>query len=286
MQKSNITVKLPLSTGEVLDVIIPTSLSNLGLSPLITFDEAYKELVALFADEEEDDVIQNSSEHALEYMLGLAKCIAAFSDHKIDEILKANYEQALTEKAFTNYPLEELDELEGITAGLTKVFNIIWSLRSSYEYNKGGNVFEYKGVLWTIPEKLIHKLTGATSYDVVSVGEVISIFRQKKALEAQSDKISPKDIAYSDRLRVLAILAESDELKYDGTDEYVNTMSKYFEDIDAQTAEDINFFLSRIWTISNPSLNIDTFLTHPMTSTVHQSRKLRRKLQTLGSGIE
>ena len=289
MQNSNpIVAKIPLSTGEVLVVKIPRSLSQCSIGPIIEFDVAYEELVLSLGveDNEQDKKDGNIQDKALNYMLGIAKCVAAFSDEDIDLILKATYEEALNDKMFDTYPEEELDELDGITAGLTKVFNIIYQLRTSFEYNGKGNIFEYKDRVWEIPEKRVNEITGATDYDVVSVGQMISIFRQKKALSESPEDVPEKDRRYSDRLRTLAILAESDDLKYDGTDKYVENMSAYFEDIDAQTAENAAFFLLTTSMTSNPSLKIGGFLTHQTSHLEILSQSISRRLKTLRSGTE
>jgi len=252
---ATITVSLLKNQESSIEVPFVTSLRELPFKNKVNFDVCYFNLVE--AKNDKDFSIYDYCEH-------LAKCISAYSGVDLNKFLDLTIGSSY-------------EDLQFCFDTLVDLFKNIVDIINQYSYNGLGNVFEYKGIEFTIPQKQLDLVLNLDKYDKVSLGQFIKINSIKKVLSELDDSYKTDgSTIYSDTLSTLAVLAESENYKFDNSTEYVEAMLKFFDDIDTQTAMDVSFFLLISWSTLPTIRNYSIFSSHLKTSVKRHLKKLKK----------
>lgn len=242
------TLKVKSQEGGI-ELLLPTSLAEVPLSRYIDFLS-------------EQEKIGNEEENAI---LVMAKSVGLFLGVDLAELLGAQVGDVFEK------------EYKGLDGSLRSLYGYIAKLvgESKPQLRSQENAtFVYKGETFRIPLILQQAIVGdvllpdVETIEAVEAAEVQrATFQSLKALEGlegQQAADQRASLYYSLYLRLLAILARKDGERLPIQDaereRWINDRAIFFQEIDAETALDLDFFLRGILKNSNANLPYVGFL--------------------------
>lgn len=149
---------------------------------------------------------------------------------------------------------------------LMYMYEHIYKLIASYKFDPAEKdySFVYKGEKFKVFAKYRDAILGIERYDKVSVGELAEAFEVTRQAHKLWGKADAASVQLTEILRLLAILArkQGEIFPMDKSEEWIESRSKYFLDIDFQSASGVFFYLTHSLTGSEKDQIANTFLTH------------------------
>lgn len=210
--------------GIIAEVMIPSSFRDVSLSQYISFSKE----AALIREDGHNYIVQ------------MAKAVGEFTGVDLHELLSANIG-------------DMYGDTEGLDGSLRALYSYILKIVSEYKpqlMTPETAGFEYKGELFQIPVILQNTLGGLPVLPNISVLEAIECFEVQRISTANIDETGDENgsILFTYYLRMLAILCrkpgEMIPVSESERERFFNERSKYFKEIPAGVAMDVDFFLS------------------------------------------
>lgn len=149
---------------------------------------------------------------------------------------------------------------------LMYMYEHIYKLIASYKFDSTEKdySFVYKGEKFKVFAKYRDTLLGIDRYDKVSVGELAEAFEVTRQAQKLWGKADAASVQLTEVLRLLAILArkKGEVFPMDKSEEWIESRSKYFLDIDFQSASGVFFYLTLSLSGSERDQIASTFLSH------------------------
>jgi len=146
------------------------------------------------------------------------------------------------------------------------MYEHIYKLIASYKFDSTEKdySFVYKGEKFKVFAKYRDTLLGIDRYDKVSVGELAEAFEVTRQAQKLWGKADAASVQLTEVLRLLAILArkKGEVFPMDKSEEWIESRSKYFLDIDFQSASGVFFYLTLSLSGSERDQIASTFLNH------------------------
>ena len=146
--------------------------------------------------------------------------------------------------------------------------------------------FEYKGDRYTIPVLSIRAMTGLPCVPAnLQVGEMIEAYEIKRLAEARTSEGDPDGTyLYTYYLQLLAVLARKDgeQLPYSDSEcaDFIERRTVHFQEIDAGTALDVDFFLAMLMQPSEVTRTAVGCLINRVLDLVHATQSRGRRNTT------
>lgn len=143
--------------------------------------------------------------------------------------------------------------------------------------------FEYKGDRYTIPVLAIRAMTGLPSIPAnLTAGEMIEAYEIKRLAQNRIGEGDPDGAyMYTYYLQLLAVLARKEGEKLPHSDsecaDFIERRTVHFQEIDAGTALDVDFFLAMQMQPSDKTLTAVGCLSNRVFALVHATRKRGRR---------
>lgn len=143
--------------------------------------------------------------------------------------------------------------------------------------------FEYKGDRYTIPVLSIRAMTGLPGVPAnLTAGEMIEAYEVKRLAQTRIGEGDPDGTyLYTYYLQLLAVLArkEGERLPYSDSEcaDFIERRTVHFQEIDAGTALDVDFFLAMQMQPSETTLTAVGCLSNQVFALVHATRKRGRR---------
>ena len=139
--------------------------------------------------------------------------------------------------------------------------------------------FEYKGDKYTIPVLSIRAITGLPGVPAnLTAGEMIEAYEVKRLAQNRIGEGDPDGTyLYTYYLQLLAVLARKEGEKLPHSDsecaDFIERRTVHFQEIDAGTALDVDFFLAMQMQPSDKTLTAVGCLSNQVLDLVHATRK-------------
>lgn len=180
----------------------------------------------------------------------ICQCVGAFYGVEMEQVLQVEIGDL-----YEKLPIKEARKQEhGLRGQLSSLYGHAIKVLEEYvpAYVETETWFTYKGEQYRIPPIMKQALAGEmllpnlSTIEVVEAAEVQRFTSQQ--LESKEGKAKSHSLVFSMYLRMLAILCrkEGEHLPIENTERWINDRAKHFEEMDAATARDIDFFLHNI----------------------------------------
>jgi len=209
-------------------------------------------------------------------ILTMAKAVSELTNTPIEQVLQASLGQTWMEG----------DEIQG---GIKTMYSWAEGVVDKYLGTIQNRVpwrFEYKGGYYFIPPIIVSQLSGAALLPNLETCQAIEAFETIRLFDKESKKSGDEDgsVLFTQHLRLLAILflKEGEQLPGDDSqrEHWIEERAKHFEDIDAQTALDADFFLLNILQPSKETERVIGSLSLQSLGLVMGTQKARKQSQT------
>lgn len=297
--------------GTVINLELPENCSEIKYRAKLDFDDACLRMLNYLADH--GDVFNTGY-----YLYLLSRALSDFftaqntpSDVKNPNIYKIDFSDLFNvdvsslvddvgellpevlEAHIESFRDKDEVDLETSEITLTKIFEHIYAIINNYEYDarKSDYSFVYKGETFKVFKRYRDTMYGFQTYEKVSLGELAEAFevtRQTQKLFKKTDDKSSVNL--TEILHFLAILARKDGEVFPmtNTENFIDSRSKFFLDIDFQSGSDVFFYLTLSLSLSQKEQIVSGSLTHLREGMqAHQTitqDSLSKITETLGSG--
>ncbi len=185
-------------------------------------------------------------------------------------------------------------DLERSTFNLNKIFEYLYSILGSYEFNdtQTDYSFTYKNEKYTVFAKYRDAILGIQKYTKVSLGELTEAFEVTRHAQKlmSNDKNDKASVMLTEQLHLLAILARKEGEKFpsENTEEWIAARARHFFDIPLQNSSDVFFYLTHSLSHSQKEQIVNTFLIHlnHSISTIQANTSKNKSQKTKQSGKE
>lgn len=267
------------SDKKELKILIPQNGYELKLSNKIDFDVAYMDLINWLSIYGE-----NITEKKYQYIELLIKAIASFTGCKLSEFLEidSTYISSINEKdllehfnSLSNTKTNKQFNIEELESSLLKIYNLIFDTIHSIQpelklYGEEEFIYEYKNqfgetikTTLSIPTIWVDAITSETNYNSISVKQLIEMLKIRdnysKIIDDEKDKGKTPDITGTwlfskliGEISLLCLKKENGEVEKipidtDQFNKWFSERMKMFENIDYQTAVNIEYWFNSFW---------------------------------------
>lgn len=267
------------SDRKELKILIPQNGNELKLSNKIDFDIAYLDLInwlSLYGE--------NLTEKKYQYIELLIKAISSFTGTKLDEFLEIestyissigdndlieHFKELSETKINKNFDLDQLED------SILKIYNLIFQTIQSIHpelklYGEEEFEYEYKNQFGetikhtlSIPTIWKDAVTSETNYNSISVKQLIEVLKIRdnysKIIDDEKDKGKTPDATGAwvfsriiGEISLLCLIKENGSVEKipidtDKFDKWFTERMKMFENIDYQTAINIEYWFNSFW---------------------------------------
>lgn len=170
----------------------------------------------------------------------LAQSVGAFMGVPVDEVLRAEY--------------GDFEDVDDISKNLTSLYMWIVNLLGTFtpKIRKPEDcIFEYKGEQYTIPTIGFQALANLPLLPDLETGEMIEAYEIKRMAQAKIQSDDPEgSYLFTYYLRLLAVLCRKEDERFpvfeSDVEVFINERLLHFQEIDAGTALDVDFFLASL----------------------------------------
>lgn len=170
----------------------------------------------------------------------LAKAVGAFVGVPVNDVLMTEY--------------GNFEDVDNICKNLTSLYMWIVNLLGTFSpkiRKQEDCTFEYKGDRYTIPVIGLQTLAGLPLLPDLETGQMIEAYEIKRVAQSKIEEDDPEGShLFSYYLSMLAVLCRKGEEKFpvfeSDVEVFINERLLHFQEIDAGTALDIDFFLASL----------------------------------------
>lgn len=170
----------------------------------------------------------------------LAKAVGAFMGISVEDVLTAEY--------------GNFEDVDNVGKNLTSLYVWIVNLLGTFspKIRKPEDcTFEYKGDMYTIPVIGLQTLAGLPLLPDLETGQMIEAYEIKRVAQSKIEAEDPEGShLFSYYLGMLAVLCRKGEERFpvfeSDVEVFINERLLHFQEIDAGTALDVDFFLASL----------------------------------------
>lgn len=203
----------------------------------------------------------------------LAQSVGAFMGVPVEGVLSAEY--------------GNFEDVDNVGKNLTSLYMWIVNLLGTFtpKIRKAEDcIFEYKGEQYAIPVIGLQTLAGLPLLPDLETGEMIEAYEIKRMAQAKIESDDPEGShLFSYYLRLLAVLCRKEDERFpvfeNEVEVFINERLLHFQEIDAGTALDVDFFLAGLMKPSAQTGDAVGFLSNHVFDLVqaHQKRREQKR---------
>lgn len=245
-------LKLSNTDGTEIILDVPESYKEVIFRNKLDFDEKYNNILEYL----QECVKEPDKYSEIHYLYLMLEGLSAFFGRDLSDFMGISAKdvlgstESLLERHIEMYNTNTKIDTESLSSVLEALYVEIWHLSESYRYDCEtiDYEFEYKGEKFKIFQRYSEALftkTPTEYFDPLTVGELVEAFEVSRRVHT---KFANADIAsknLTEFLGILAVLArkEGELLPMSNTDQFIESRSAFFVDIDLKTVSDVFFYL-------------------------------------------